>query len=202
MEKDPSQEQDVSSDYPIIHQQLITAKSKWEKEVLSELPKIDERNFPIAHPDFPITQLPARDAKTIGGIIRSNRWPNCSFYTSWKKEEDKIYWKGEVLTAGQYQPVIYYTCAEENVGLTINISDKNKILTRTKIKEAFHPPLRGMEYDKIERGESYVKDWNPLVLNPISLSKGPIELALTASDIQGGQAIDFRLMTLERVVTK
>ncbi len=199
MQKDPAQKQDVSADFPAIHQQLTVAKSKWEKEVLSELPKIDERSFPIAHPDYPMTQLPARDAKVTGGIIRSNRWPNCSFYTNWKNEEDKIYWKGEVLASGQFRPVIYYTCAEGNVGVTINLSDKNKMLTTGKIKEVFDPPLRGMEYDRIERGESYVKDWNQLILNPISLSKGSIELTLTASDIQGGQAIDFRLMTLERV---
>ncbi|MCR9290126.1 MAG: arylsulfatase [Bacteroidetes bacterium] len=199
MQKDLAQEQDVSDDFPEIYQQLIAAKSKWEKEVLSELPKVDERSFPITHPDFSITQLPARDAKVDGEIIRSNRWPNCSFYTNWKNEKDKIYWKGEVLAAGEYQPVIYYTCAKENIGVTINLFDTNKLLTRSKIEKAFNPPLRGMEYDRIEREESYVKDWNQLILNPISLSEGSIELRLTASDIQGGQAIDFRLMTLERV---
>ena len=67
------------------------------------------------------------------------------------------------------------------------------------MNEVFNPPLRGMELDIIKRGESYVKDWNQLILNSISLAKGPIELSLTASNIQGGQAIDFRLMTLERV---
>ena len=56
-----------------------------------------------------------------------------------------------------------------------------------------------MEYDRIKRGESYVKDWNQLILNPIYLSEGSIELTLMASNIQGNQAIDFRLMTLERV---
>ena len=42
-------------------------------------------------------------------------------------------------------------------------------------------------------------DWNQLILDPIELQSGPIKLTLSASDIQGDQAIDFRLMTLERV---
>ena len=199
IEKDLAQEKDVASSFPKIHQRLTAAKSKWEREVLAELPKVDDRSFPITHPDFKITQLPARDAKTEGGIIRSNRWPNCSFYTNWKNEQDKIYWNGEVLASGEYQPVIYYTCSEENIGVTINLLDKNKILTNTKVKTAFNSTLRGMEYDRIKRGESYVKDWNQLILNPIYLSEGSIELTLMASNIQGNQAIDFRLMTLERV---
>lgn len=199
MESDPGQKNNVAADFPKIHQHLTAAKTKWEKEVLTELPNEDKRTFPIAHPDFPITQLPARDAKTEGGIVRSNRWPNCSFYTNWTNDKDRIYWQGEALSTGKYQPVIYYTCPKQNIGVQINLSNKNNTLTSGKVEKAFDPPLRGMEHDRIERGESYVKDWMTLTLNPISLSKGPIELSLSASDIQGDGAIDFRLMTLERV---
>jgi hypothetical protein len=146
-----------------------------------------------------ITHLPARDAKTKGGIVRSNQWPNCSFYTNWKSKEDKIFWNGEVLASGKYQPLIYYTCPIENVGVSIKISNKNKLLTSTKVDNAFNPPLRGMEFDRIERGESYIKDWGVLKFNPILLSKGSVELTLSASDIQNHEAIDFRLMTLKRI---
>ena len=97
MEKDPSQEQNVADDFPTAHKELIAAKTKWETEVLSELPEVDERSFPIAHPDFSITQLPARDAKIEGSIIRSNRWPNCSFYTNWKMKRIKSIGKEKCL---------------------------------------------------------------------------------------------------------
>lgn len=201
MQKDMTQALDVAAEYPKIYSQLVDAKAKWEIEVLSELPEVDERSFPIAHPEYPITHLPARDAKATGEIIRSNRWPNCSFYTNWINETDSIYWKGEVLSSGNYRPVIYYTCKQENAGVHLHLSDGGNILTSSTISEPFDPPLRGMEHDRIVRGESYVKDWNLLVMDPIHLSKGPTELVLTASGIQGGQVIDFRLMTLERVVS-
>ncbi len=199
MQNDPSQELDVAKDFPTIHQELVIAKSKWEKEVLSELPEVDHRSFPIAHPDYPLTQLPARDAKIKGGILRSNRWPNCSFYTNWKNESDRIYWKGEVLSSGKFQAVIYYTCAQENTGVNISISSGKKILASKIVSDSFDPPLRGMEHDRIVRGESYVKEWKQLIFDPILLTEGSIELSLAASAIQGGEAIDFRLMTLERL---
>ena len=129
IEEDLGQNNNVADQFPEAYKMLTTAKAKWEKEVLSELPKSDERTFPIAHPDFPITQLPARDAKVKGEIIRSNRWPNCSFYTNWKNESDAIFWDAEVLASGVYQPIIYYTCAKENIGHTMHLSNKNEKLT-------------------------------------------------------------------------
>lgn len=199
MENDLSQENDVSESHPSILNQLMNEKRKWEMEVLSELPEIDDRRIPIAHPEYDITHLPARDAKATGGIIRSNRWPNCSFYTNWKNETDKINWECEALSTGMYKPVIFYTCKEVNVGVTINLSDKEKLLTSAIVKESFDPPLRGMEHDRIPRGESYVKDWRMLDLPPVQLTEGKVELSLSASNMQGPEVIDFRLMTLTRM---
>ncbi|MEM9546187.1 MAG: arylsulfatase [Bacteroidota bacterium] len=199
MQNDLSQEFDVSDQFPAEHNKLKLAKTKWETEVLSELPEVDKRSFPIADPDFPITHLPARDAKVEGGIVRSNRWPNCSFYTHWTNETDRIYWKGDVLSNGKFQPVIYYTCKEENAGVKLSLSHGNQLLTSKVVEQSFDPPLRGMEHDRIPRGESYVKDWKQLVLDPIDLKEGAIELTLTASDLKGDEAIDFRLLTLERI---
>ena len=199
MEKDLSQNNNVADKYPKEYEILKAAKAKWKKEVLSELPKTDQRTFPITHPDFPITQLPARDAKATGEIVRSNRWPNCSFYTNWKNETDSIYWTVEVLKEGNYQPVIYYTCAKENIGHTIHLSSNDKILASRLVDVAFDSPLRGMEHDRIERGESFVKDWAKLKLETIQLEKGLTQLNLTASDFQGAQAIDFRMMILEKI---
>jgi len=199
LQNDLEQHTNVAEKYPAQYQALVSAKKKWEQEVLSELPKIDTRTFPIVHPDFPITQLPARDAHTTGAILRSNRWPNCSFYTNWKNESDSIYWEVEVLSEGLFEPIIFYTCTEENIGATIRLSSNTKILSEQTVTEAFDPPLRGMEHDRMERGESYVKDWKQLKLPPITLNKSMTRLILTASNIQGIQAIDFRLMTLESI---
>lgn len=199
MEKDRTQSTDVSMDFPGIHQTLKDAKSRWETEVLSELPKEDNRPFPIGHPDQLMTQLPARDARTTGNIVRSNRWPNCSFYTNWTTETDEIFWELEVMESGDFRPTIYYTCSKENIGVNIHLSDGNEHLSSARINTAFDPPLRGMEFDRIPRGESYVKDWKELEFDKIKLDKGSLRLSIKASNIKADQAIDFRLLTLERV---
>ena len=74
----------------------------------------DNRPFLVGHPDYKITQVPARDATPHGGIKRSNKFPNCSYFTNWKSVDDKITWDVEVGKAGKYAVDVYYTCAEND----------------------------------------------------------------------------------------
>jgi len=197
MVKDPGQRKDISAEKPEITQKMIIAKENWEKDVLSELPEEDTRTFPVGHPDFNFTQIPARDGITKGNIKRSNRWPNCSFFTNWTSLEDEILWEAEVLEEGNYKVIVYYTCPEEDIGSTFALTFNGSELTG-KITEAHDPPLLGMENDRDERGESYVKDFKPLKIGTIHLKKGIGTLSLKALEIPGSQVMDFRLMMLER----
>ena len=198
MVSDPGQYSDISSEMSEIHDQLVLAKVAWEKEVLSELPLVDERTFPLGHPDFKYTQVPARDGKAHGNIQRSNRYPNCSFFTHWVDIEDKITWDVEVVEDGNFKVTIYYTCPEKDVGSNFSITLNDSKLTG-QIIEAHDPPLTGMDEDRDKRIESYVKDFKPLDLGVISLKKGIGTLTLQALDIPGSQVMDFRLMMFERV---
>ena len=176
MANDPGQTEDVAAGFPELHQALLKTKQDWEDTVLPELPEEDLRPFVIAHLDYPIYQLPARDAIAHGGIKRSNRWPNCSFYTNWTSLNDSITWDAEVLTAGTYQATLYYTCQPGDEGAVLALSwGDNQI--RTTITEAIDPPLRGGEHDRFERGESYVKDFKPLEMGTINLSAGKGDLS-------------------------
>lgn len=198
MWEDPGQETDVSGQYPEVHQKLVLAKEIWEKEVLSELPAEDTRTFPVGHPEYTYTQLPARDGITTGNIKRSNRYPNCSFFTNWTALDDTISWDVEVLEEGDFEVVLYYTCPEEDVGSLVELSwGESRISSR--ITEAHDPPLTGMEHDRDPRIESYVKDFKPLPLGTIRLEKGTGILTLRALEIPGTQVMDFRLMMLRRV---
>jgi hypothetical protein len=58
--------------------------------------------------------------------------------------------------------------------------------------------LRGAENDRVERKESYVKDFRPLNLGVIRLKKGRGQLALKAVEMPGSQVMDFRLMMFTR----
>ncbi|MEN8228425.1 MAG: arylsulfatase [Bacteroidota bacterium] len=197
MVNDPGQRRDISQQFPEILQQLVSAKEAWEKEVLVELPAKDNRPFPIGHPDHAFTQLPARDGIPSGNIQRSNRYPNCSFFTNWISREDYVSWDVEVLADGEFEVVLYYTCPEEDVGSLIELEFGATTLCG-KITEAHDPPLTGMENDRDPRIESYVKDFKPLHLGTIHLDKCKGKLSVKALDIPGSEAMELRLLMLAR----
>jgi arylsulfatase A-like enzyme len=198
MENDPEQHEDVSKKFPEVTMQLLHAKKKWENDVLSELPETDDRTFTIGHPDFSFTQIPARDGTAHGNIQRSNRFPNNSYFTNWNSYSDSITWEAEVLAEGNFEVEIYYTCPSEDIGSTIELSFKGEKLTG-KISEAHDSPLKGMEHDRVERMESYVKDFKPMKIGTIHLKKGQGLLTLKAPDVPGSQVMDFRLLMLKRI---
>jgi arylsulfatase A-like enzyme len=198
IENDRGQTTDVSEAFPEIKQLLEAAKMDYQNEVMSELPEEDTRTFPLGHPDARITQIPARDGVAHGNIVRSNRWPNCSFFTNWISLEDKITWEVEVLETGDYEVVLYYTCKMGDEGSEFELSFGDSKL-EGRIEEAHDPPLTGMEHDRVERPESYVKDFKALNLGRIYLNEGVGQLALQATVMPGKSVMDVRLMLFEPV---
>ncbi|WP_297796721.1 arylsulfatase [uncultured Eudoraea sp.] len=192
---DIGQTRDVSKEYPDDYNSLLRAKELWLKEL--PIPTTEIRPFTIGHPSMNTTQLPARDGISHGGIERSNKYPNCSFFTNWKSPEDYISWDVDVLTEGSYEVILYYSCAKKNVGATILVELDSNSLSK-KITEFHDPPITGMENDRIPRIESYIKDFKPLSMGIIKLQKGRGKLKLRASQIPGEGAIDFRLLLFEK----
>lgn len=193
---DLGQTKDVSKNYPEVYTSLLNAKESW----LLEVPKRSAYNrpFTLGHPDIKTTQLPARDGITHGGIKRSNQYPNCSFFTNWRSLEDSISWDAEVLSDGDYEVILYYSCPEKNVGSTLLLEfDSNKL--SKKITEAHDPPLLGMENDRIPRIESYIKDFKPVSMGIMTLKKGKGQLSLRASEVTGEEVIDFRLLLFNKL---
>jgi len=193
---DRGQTKDVSKNYPEVYTSLKNAKENWLEEVPQT--STNSRPFTIGHSDFKITQLPARDGIAHGGIKRSNKYPNCSFFTNWKSLEDKITWDIEVLSDGDYEVIMYYTCTQKNVGSTLSLEFDSGNLSKT-ITEFHDPQLEGMENDRTPRIESYVKDFKPLSMGKMKLKKGRGQLTLKASQIIGEEVIDFRLLLFNRL---
>jgi len=198
MENDPGQNTNVAETYPETTQELTVARENWEKGALAELPETDTRPFTIAHPGFAWTQIPARDGTAHGNIQRSNRYPNCSFFTNWTSTADSITWDAEVLADGDFEVTVYYTCPAESAGSTFQLSFGDEKLV-SKITEAHNPPLTGMENDRDPRTESYVKNFKPFKMGTIHLNKGTGTLTLKANEIPGSQVMDFRLLMLKRI---
>jgi hypothetical protein len=142
--------------------------------------------------------LPARDAVTEGGVRRSNRFPNCSYFTNWTTTDDRIRWDVEVRQAGAYHVDVYYSCPAADVGSSIELRHGESLLTG-RVAAAHDPQLRGAEHDRVKRTESYVKDFRALRLGTMTLQQGRAPLTLRATAIPGSQVMDFRLLMFTRV---
>ena len=208
---DPGQHKNLSKNQPEVVERLRKEVEHWKKTVLLELGE-DKRPFVIAHPDFEWTQIPARDGIAHGGIKRSNKFPNCSYFYNWTSEEDKITWPVEVGASGIYEVTIYYAVPEGDEGAHVRLSYSmpETVLPNGKkgcwssgnvfpIDEAHEVPERGQENDRVKRMESYVKDFKPKKLGKVQLKKGKGELMLQATKIPGETVMEFRLIMLQRV---
>jgi arylsulfatase A-like enzyme len=189
---DPGQRKDVAEQHAEEAERLRKAVADWKQNVKSELEPGD-RPFLIGHPEYRYTQIPARDGTAHGGIQRSNRFPNNSYFMNWKSLDDRITWPVQVNAAGDYEVEIYYSCPKGDVGSTIELSLGNSRLVGM-VSKPHDPPVRGAEHDRVKRQESYVKEFQPMKLGTIHLEKGRGELTLRATAIPGSSVMDFRLM--------
>ncbi|MFQ5810500.1 MAG: arylsulfatase [Armatimonadota bacterium] len=195
MTADPGQHKDITDEQPQAAEELRDAVAEWSDEVLPKSQK-DDRPFPVGYAEFPSTYLPARDGIAHGDVKRSARAPNCSYYTNWLSTDDKITWDVEIATSGEYEAVVYYTCPEDDIGSTVELS-LNESRVQGKVTEAHDPPLVGAEHDRASRGsESLVKEFRPLRLGAVRLEKGRGELTLRALDVPGKQVMDVRAVSL------
>ena len=170
MEDDPGQRFDVSKKFPEVVRELKSSVETFRNEVLPELGK-DERPFVIGHPEVSWTQVPARDGIPHGGIKRSNKFPNCSYFTNWTDEDDYLSWEVEVGKEGTYEIELWYACPEKDLGSVVELSFLGQSL-RAKITDAHDPPMRGMREDRSQRSESYVKDFKPMKMGRMQLAAG------------------------------
>jgi arylsulfatase A-like enzyme len=195
MKTDPGQNHDFSKDRPRAAERLSEAVARWKKEVLSGYPK-DDRPFTVGYTEFPVTFLPARDGVAHGNVRRSAKAPNCSYFTGWSGKDDRITWDIEVANSGDFEAVVYYTCAANDVGSTVELS-LGESRVQAKVTQAHDPPLVGAEFDRYDRGsESFVKDFRPLRLGTFQLAKGRGRLTLRALNVPGGQVMDVRAARL------
>lgn len=194
---DPGQAKNVANSFPAVVQRLTAVAEDFRENVAKDYDR-DDRPFLIGHEDFRYTQLPARDAVGTGAIERSNKFPNCSFLRNWTKDVEKIQFDGVVGASGRYQVELEYAVDPEDVGATIQLQIGQSIL-QAKISEAATPPLRGQENDRVNRVESYVKDFHRVVIGEMDLVRGQEGVTLKALDIPGSEVLEFRLLMLTRL---
>jgi hypothetical protein len=200
IENDPGQRVDVSKQFPKVTERLNQRKQSFQRKVLDKAGP-DTRPFVIGHPGVSWTQIPARDGTAHGGIKRSNKFPNCSYFTNWTNQEDFITWDVEVGESGSYEVELWYVCSKKDLGSEIELSLNGESVVTTITKHN-DPTLVGMKEDRSPRSESYVKDFRPMKMGIITLKQGKGELKLQANKITGSQAMEFRLLMLHRIEAK
>lgn len=223
--KDPGQHENVAKQFPEHARRLKATADQYRGEVLSELDRDEHRPFVVGHPEFKITQLPARDANATGDVTRSNRFPNCSFFTNWNQRGEEIFWDADVpaardtaageTSAGDFTAEIYYTCPPASVGTEIELvwqpaspgvsaaeEPQATVLARCQVTESWDPPQIGASEDRVPRGESYVKDFRPLAVDRFTLPTGlgTLRLRISETPDPAGEpsGVDFRLLLLTR----
>lgn len=194
---DPGQRTNIAAKKPKITKRLAAEVSQFRQQVLPGYDD-DQRPFLIAHPDAHTTQIPARDGVAHGGIKRSNRFPNSSFFTNWTSVEDSITWDAEVLAGGNYEATIYYSCPDGDQGSTYELTFNGAKLV-AKVDDGHPSELVGGKEDRVKRSESYEQDWARVTVGTIALEPGKGQLKLQATNIPGKSVMDFRLLLLRRI---
>ena len=99
---------------------------------------------------------------------------------------------------GRYEVTLHYTVPKGDEGAMIELSH-NQSKLRYTVTEVHEVPARGHENDRVARRESYVKNFKAVKMGVINLKKGKGELILKALEIPGKQALEFRLLMLNRL---
>ena len=195
--KDFSQYNPIEKDNNPHYQKLLNDKNEWLTKVVNpNKEKLKRRPFTINYNTAKYTHLPARDAEINGDLKRSSIHANCSFIENWKNTNDYIFWEIDVLEDGINNIELYYTLEKESVGTEIALEFENQIIKKT-IDEFHDPNLVGFEDDKIERIESYTKDFKKIKIGKMSFKKGLSRLKLKTTKKVGKKSIDFRLLILK-----
>tara|TARA_X000000950_G_C13507379_1_gene494304 strand:- start:116 stop:625 length:510 start_codon:yes stop_codon:yes gene_type:complete len=165
--------------------------------VLSKYDNSINRDFTVNYKKSKFTHLPARDATFNGDLKRSSIHANCSFIENWTNDEDYIFWNINSLSSGVNKVHLYYTLPKSSEGTELSLEFMDK-KTFKKIIDSHDPSLEGINNDRIERIESYTKNFKKISFGDLYFEKGISVLKLKTSQFVGNKSIDFRLLVLER----
>ena len=166
---------------------------------MAEVAKTYEiRPYTVGHKDEKYSRLPARDAIYEGGIIRSNKYPNCSYLLNWASPEDKIIWDVDVLEEGTFEVFLYYTCDSSSIGSSITCSSNTDSLTKV-LDVSADSELHAAQFDRVERGESPMLKFQPWSMGEITLQAGKQQIVLSAQNIKSDNVMNMSLLVLKRI---
>jgi hypothetical protein len=184
----------VAGSHPELAARLLHEAKLHGKEMQAHFEANASRPFTVGYGAS--TTLPARDGIEHGTIKRSSKAPNNSFFTHWTRQEDFITWDIFVGKGGDYEAIVYYTCAKGDEGATLRISMEGGDSVSAKVVDVFDPPLYDKSKERVAESHYFVKDFKPLSLGTLRLQEGRGTLSLSALDIRGKQVVDVHSLEL------
>jgi hypothetical protein len=154
-----------------------------------------DRPFPVGHDDR--TWLPARDGIPHGGVARSSRHPNASYFTAWTSPDGAVTWDIDVLESGTYEVEVFYAVPAADVGAIVQMSFADETTTAW-VADAHDPPIVGAAEDRAPRTESYTKAFRPMSLGMLRMDQRRASLRLAAPVVRGTQAWEVSGVLLTR----
>jgi hypothetical protein len=194
MDGDPGQRRDVGGEHPDVVSAMRDAGARAAADVGYGGPAAN-RPFTVGHATR--TSLPARDGVPHGGVTRSSRHPNDSYFLTWSSTDGAVTWDVDVLQAGEYQVEAFFAVPAADVGATVRL-EFHEASVSARVTDAHDPPLVGPADDRAPRTESPTKDFRGLTLGTIRLDAGRGALRMTAPVIPGDQAWELAGLQLTR----
>ena len=194
IESDRGQHSDVSKDHLALTARLSRLAAQHGRQMQSAFEQFANRPFTVGY--GPVTTLTARDGVPHGTIERSSKAPNNSFFTNWTQSDDSVTWNIDVGASGEYSAILYYTCRKGDTGATMKLATTDTNGVEAIVRLAFDPPLYDKSMERVEKSHYFVKDFKPLELGTIRLTKGKCVLTLSAPNLVGGRAVDVHSIDL------
>lgn len=195
MQQDPGQRVDISDQEPVLTAQFADEYNAWFTEVTKNLQ--ESRPIPVGFDASKEVYLPAVES-SFSGEIRFDGisgWSN-DWLENWVNTSDQVWWNLEVVEAGEYEVIVEYTLAQENVGVQIAATASGETI-QTTINDAFDPEFIPSP-DRVERGEVYEKEWALKSVGNITLQKGVQKITVHSIEIPGEMSTELKSVILRK----
>ncbi len=202
--KDRGEQNDVADQHPGVEDQMagqLDLYKKTFKDFASR--RVTNRPFPIADPGAEWTHLPARDAQFDAPIVRSNKYPNCSYLTGWTDPQATIRWPVQSLGEGDFRAFLYYAAQPAAVGQTLTLrwqpDDGRGDQASARVSAAAGGNFLSIDKIRSPQEESLVKDWGRMSLGTIHVAPGQGRLTLGTDGNGPVAGVEVALLVLQRV---
>lgn len=199
LETDPGQLRDLATECPEVMRRLATdiakSRNRFEGDTSPQT-----RPFTVGHSSHPLSILPARDATSVGRVQRSNRYPNCSYFSDWSSPNDAVVWDVEVVTPGTYAVTVFAAVSADAIGSEIRVR-AGGAESRVVLADVTSTEPLGPSHDRVPRQEGPVKLFQPIAMSPLEMRSGRQSLMLSVSSHPSTSPAIWQLI-LERMSTE